>query len=102
LDQRGTSKILPSHHAAQNIHEERRGCRLFSPIHRQVTHSDIAYFRELKEEDLVVSKLRCDASPKEVKNREPFGFKNFFAATFRVERYTRIIQYEGLAYWVQI
>jgi hypothetical protein len=70
-----------------------------APIHRQVIRSGLPYFRELKEEALVASKLRWDASPNEVKSREPFGFKNFFAATFRVERYTRMILEEGPA-WI--
>jgi hypothetical protein len=48
---------------------------------------------------LLLPKLRWDASSNEVKSREPFGFKNFFAATFRVERYTRMIQEEGPA-WI--
>jgi hypothetical protein len=59
----------------------------------------MTYFRELKEEALAGSKLRWDASPDEVKIREPFGFKNFFAATFRIERYARMIQEEGPA-WI--
>jgi hypothetical protein len=74
-----------------------------APIHRQVVHSGLPYFRELKEEYLVSSKLRWDASPNAVKSREPFGFKNFHATTFRVERYTRMILDEGPALdWVQI
>jgi hypothetical protein len=66
-----------------------------APIHRQVIRSGLPYFRELKEEALASSKLRWDASPNEVKSREPFGFKNFHATTFRVERYTRMILDEG-------
>jgi hypothetical protein len=66
-----------------------------APIHHQVIHSSIIYFRELKEESLSTSKLRWDASSNEVKSREPFGFKNFFAATYRVERYSRMLQEEG-------
>jgi hypothetical protein len=66
-----------------------------APIHRQVACSGLPYFRGLKEESIVSSKLRWDASPNEVKNREPFGFKNFHAATFRLERYARMILDEG-------
>jgi tetratricopeptide (TPR) repeat protein len=70
-----------------------------APIHRQVIHSGIIYFRELKEEALAASKVRWDASSNEVKSREPFGFRNFFAATYRVERYSRLLQEEGPA-WI--
>jgi hypothetical protein len=49
------------------------------------------YFRELKEEALVGSKLIWDASPNDLKIREPFGFKNFFPATFKIERYARMV-----------
>jgi hypothetical protein len=66
-----------------------------SPIHQQVIRSGLPYFRELKEKALAASKLRWDASPSEVNSREPFGFKNFFAVTFRVERYARMILEEG-------
>jgi hypothetical protein len=45
----------------------------------------------IKEEALVGSKLRWDVSLVEVKVREPFDFKNFFASTFRIERYARMI-----------
>jgi hypothetical protein len=62
-----------------------------APIHLQVIHSGITYFRELKEEALAASQLRWDASSNEVKSREPFGFRNFFATTFRVERYYKLL-----------
>jgi hypothetical protein len=55
-----------------------------APIHLHVIHSGITYFREFKEESLVASKLRWDVSSDEVKSIEPFGYKKFFAATFRV------------------
>jgi hypothetical protein len=70
-----------------------------APIHLQVIRSSITRFRELKEEALAASKLRWDASSSEVKSREPFGYRNFFAATFRIERYSRLLQEEGLA-WI--
>jgi hypothetical protein len=35
--------------------------------------------------------MRWDASSSEVKSREPFGFRNFFAATYKVERYSRML-----------
>jgi hypothetical protein len=60
-------------------------------IHLHVIHLGITYFRELKEEALAASKLRWDASSDEVKSREPFGYRNLFAATFRVERYSRLL-----------
>jgi hypothetical protein len=66
-----------------------------APIHLQVICLGITCFRELKEEALVASKLRWDASSDEVKNREPFGFRNLFTTTFRVERYSRLLQEEG-------
>lgn len=67
------------------------------PIHQQVIRSGMIYFRELKEESLVGSKLWWDASPDEVKIKEPFGFRNFFAATFIIEMCVRLIQEEGPA-----
>jgi hypothetical protein len=67
---------------------KREGVRGYlGPIHQQDIRSGMKYFRELKEESLAGSKLIWDASPNEVKIREPFGFKNFFATTFRKERY---------------
>jgi hypothetical protein len=78
---------------------KREGVKIsLGPIHQQVIRSGIEYLRELKEEALVGSKLRWDVSPVEVRVREPFGFKNFFAATFRLERYARMIQDEVPAY----
>jgi hypothetical protein len=67
------------------------------PIHRQVIH--IIYFKELKEEALASSKVRWDASSNEVKIREPFKFRNFFATTYRVERYSRLLLEEGTT-WI--
>jgi hypothetical protein len=70
-----------------------------APIHLQVIRLGITHFRELKEEALAASKMRWDASSSEVKSREPFGYMNFFAATFRIERYFRFLQEEGPA-WI--
>ena len=70
-----------------------------APIHLQVIHSGITRFRELKEEALAASKMRWDASSSEVKSREPFGYRNFFATTYRIERYSRLIQDEGSS-WI--
>jgi len=66
-----------------------------APIHRQVICSGIECFREIK----AASKVRWDASPSEVKSREPFGYMNFFIATFRMERYSKLLQEEGLS-WI--
>jgi hypothetical protein len=65
------------------------------PIHRHVVNSRLQYFRELKEEALSATKLRWNVSSNEVKNREPFSFINFHIATFRLERYSRMILDEG-------
>jgi hypothetical protein len=62
-----------------------------APIHLHVISLGLTYFGELKEEDLVASQLRWDVSSDEVKSREAFGYRNFFAATFRVERYDRLL-----------
>jgi hypothetical protein len=62
-----------------------------APIHRHVVHSGLQYFGEIKEEALSAAKLRWNVSSNEVKNREPFGFRNFQATTFRLERYARMI-----------
>ena len=61
------------------------------PIHLHVIRSGITYFGEFKEESLASSKLRWDVSSDEVKIREPFGYKNFFTATFGVERYAKLL-----------
>jgi hypothetical protein len=66
-----------------------------SPIHLPVIRLGINCFRELKEEALPASKLRWDASSSDVKSREPFRYKNFFAATYIIERYSRFLQEEG-------
>ena len=70
-----------------------------APIHLQVICSGITLFREIKEEALVASKLRWDASSGDVKSREPFGYRNFFATTYIIERYSRLLQEEGPA-WI--
>jgi hypothetical protein len=70
-----------------------------APIHLQVIRSIITHFREIKEEALFASKLRWDASSSEVKSREPFGYRNFFAGTFRIKSYSRLLQEEGIA-WI--
>jgi hypothetical protein len=44
--------------------------------------------------------VRWDASSNEVKIREPFRFRNFFATTYRVERYSRLLLEEGPV-WIQ-
>jgi hypothetical protein len=64
-------------------------------IHRHVVHSGLQYFGEIKEESLPTAKLRSNVSSNEVKNKEPFGFRNFQVATFRLERYSRMIMDEG-------
>jgi hypothetical protein len=69
-----------------------------APIHLHVIRSGLTYFEEFKEEALAASKVRWDVSSDEVKSREPFGYRNFFAATFRVERYARLLQEEGPAW----
>jgi hypothetical protein len=70
-----------------------------SPIHLQVICSGITRFRKHKEEALAASKLRWDASSSEVKSREPFGYKNFFAAIYIIEGYSRFLQEEGTT-WI--
>ena len=70
-----------------------------SPIHLQVIRSGITRFRKLKEEALAASKMRWDASSSEVKSRKPFGYKNFFSTTSRIERHSRLLQEEGPA-WI--
>jgi hypothetical protein len=57
-----------------------------APIHRHVVHSKMDYFGEIKEESLSSSKLIWNVSSNEIKNREPFGFRNFQAATLRLEK----------------
>jgi hypothetical protein len=69
-----------------------------APIHLHPIHLCIAYFKEFKEEALAASKLRWDVSSDEVENRELFGYRNFFVETFRVERYSRLLQEEGHAW----
>jgi hypothetical protein len=66
-----------------------------APIHRHVVHLGLQYFREIKEESLSTTKLRWDVSSNEVKNKEPFGFRNFHTSTFRLERYAKMIMDEG-------
>jgi hypothetical protein len=44
--------------------------------------------------------VRWDGFSNEVKIREPFRFRNLFAATHRVERYSRLLLEEGPA-WIR-
>ena len=64
------------------------------PLYHNSSHKSLK-----KEEALAGSKLRWDVSLVEVKVIEPFDFKNFFAGTFRIERYARMIQEEEIA-WI--
>jgi len=70
-----------------------------SRIHRHVVHSCLHYFRDIKEESLFAAKLRWSVSSNEVKNMEPFGFRNFQETTFRLETYARMIMDEGSS-WI--
>ena len=99
LDHRRAPKVLSNHYATQKLYEKGGIRDSLAPIHRKVIRSGIIYFRELKEEALAASKVRWDASSSEVKSREPFGYRNFFPSTFRMERYSRLLEEEGPA-WI--
>jgi hypothetical protein len=84
-------KSLPSIMRHKTFMKRVRVVDSLAPIHLHVIHSGITYFREFKEEALVASKLRWDVSSDEVKSREPFGYKNLFVATFKVEIYAKLL-----------
>jgi hypothetical protein len=66
-----------------------------APIHRHVVYSGLQYFGEIRDESLSTTKLRWSVSSNEIKNREPFGFRNFQAAALRLERYVNMIMEAG-------
>jgi hypothetical protein len=97
LDQRGTLKSFLAIMQHKTFMKREKVVESLAPIHRQVVGSGLPYFREIKEDVISPSKLRWDASPNAVKNREPFFFKQFHATNFRLERYARMILDEGPA-----
>lgn len=49
------------------------------------------YFQEIKEEALSTARQRWEASSNNIRNREPFGFRNFKAASTRLHKYSNMV-----------
>jgi hypothetical protein len=66
-----------------------------APIHRHVIYLGLQYFGEIREEALFAAKLRWSVSSNEIKNKEPFGFRNFQTPALRLEWYSNMIMEAG-------
>jgi len=61
------------------------------PLHTDIIQAGKEYFQEIKEEALSVARQRWEASTNNVKNREPFWYRNFKAAYTRIHRYRNMV-----------
>jgi len=61
------------------------------PLHTYIIQAGREYFQDIKEEALLVARQRWEASTNNVKNREPFGYKNFKAVVARLNRYNNMV-----------
>lgn len=61
------------------------------PFHTYVIQARKEYFQEIKEEASPVARQRWEASNITVRNREPFGYGNFKAASSHFYKYSNMI-----------
>ena len=60
-------------------------------IHRDIVKNGWTYFQDIQEEALTIAKQRWLASTNNVKKIEPFGYRNFKAATSSFLLYRNLI-----------
>lgn len=65
------------------------------PIHTDTIKLGLEYFEDIREAALLASKQRWIASPKNVRNREPFRYRNFTAAAARLAHYGNLVLSDG-------
>lgn len=73
--------------------------KTLGPIHREIVQKGISYFLSIQERSLITSKLRWTISTNNVKEREPFNYRNFKVAATRMITYNNLILREG-PYWL--
>ena len=65
------------------------------PIHTNTIKSGLEYFEDIREESLLAAKQTWTTSVNSVRNREPFGYRNFTEATTRLTCYGNLVLSEG-------
>ena len=68
------------------------------PIHKDIIENQQDYFEDIREASLEVAKQRWMASMNKVKNREPFGYRNFKVVASRFLSYSNLVFSMGLAW----
>ena len=61
------------------------------PIHKDIIENAQEYFGDIREAALAVAKQIWMASTNNVKNREPFSYRNFRAAASRFLSYSSLV-----------
>ena len=61
------------------------------PNHNNTLRACLEYFKDIKEEAIQEAKLRWKLSHNEVKNKEPFNYRNFQAAIDRMKHYGSLV-----------
>ena len=65
------------------------------PIHKSIIENAREYFEDIREVALAVAKKRWMASTNNVKNREPFNYRNFKVAASRFLSYNNLVYSMG-------
>lgn len=62
---------------------------------KDVLIAQLEYLEYIKEEALQATKNRWRVYPKQVKNREPFGYKKFQATANQIQHYNQMVLSKG-------
>ena len=65
------------------------------PIHKSIVLNGIDYFLSIINQAYIAAKVRWGISNRNVQNREPFNYKNFGLAAYRLVSYSNIILKQG-------
>ena len=68
------------------------------PIHKDIIENAREYFEDICEAALAAAKQRWMASTNNVKNREPFNYRNFKVSSSRFHSYINLVYNMGLAW----
>ena len=69
------------------------------PIHKAIVLDGVEYFLSIRDQAVVVAKLRWKIFNRNIQDREPFNYKNFELAANRLVIYSNLILREG-PYWL--
>jgi len=61
------------------------------PFHMNIIQDGKEYFQEIKEESLSTARQRWEVSNITVRNREPFGYRNFKVASSHFHKYSNMV-----------